>query len=89
LPFVLALWLLAALGAGVGLLNPATRPLAIGLTLTAACVLLTAGGYPGDPRYRLPALPALDVLAALGLQLFMRRGSSAGLPASESLGNRR
>ncbi len=89
LPFVLALWLLAALGAGVGLVNPATRPLAIGLTLTAACVLLTAGGHPGDPRYRLPALPALDVLAALGLQVFMRRGSPAGLPASESLRNRR
>ena len=34
--------------------------------LGAAAFILISGGYPGDPRYRLPALPFLIVLAGLG-----------------------
>jgi 4-amino-4-deoxy-L-arabinose transferase-like glycosyltransferase len=73
IPLVAGLWLLAAIGTAAGLWRPQTRPMTIALALTAACVIVTAGGYPGDPRYRLPALPVLDVLAALGLAAFAGR----------------
>ena len=66
LPYLAGLWLLGALGAWRGLKRPGMRAMTVMAILGAIGFVLIAGGYPGDPRYRLPALPYLILLAAIG-----------------------
>jgi len=72
LPYLAGLWLLGAVGAWRGLARPGLRALTVSSILGAGIFVLIAGGYPGDPRYRLPALPFLSVLAAIGATSFGR-----------------
>lgn len=73
LPYLAGLWLLGALGAWRGLRQPGMRAVTVMAILGAIGFVLIAGGYPGDPRYRLPALPFLILLAAVGASA-ARRG---------------
>jgi 4-amino-4-deoxy-L-arabinose transferase-like glycosyltransferase len=66
IPYLGALWVLGMLGAFRGLARPGMRLATAAAILGTAAFILISGGYPGDPRYRLPALPSLILLASLG-----------------------
>jgi hypothetical protein len=76
LPWMLALWAFAAFGALAGILNASSRLVTLSLLGLIAITLAAAGGYPGDPRYRLPTMPAVELLAAAGASSLAARRTS-------------
>jgi 4-amino-4-deoxy-L-arabinose transferase-like glycosyltransferase len=90
LPYLGAVYVLGLLGAFRGFTRPETRRVLVVCILGAAVFILISGGYPGDPRYRLPALPFLIVLAGLGvipqakMRTMERQAASPPRAAAES-----
>jgi len=70
---VVVLWTLGAMGLWLGLRQARLRPAMLALAMMVALVVLTAGGYPGDPRYRLPAIPALVLLGGPAIERIFGR----------------
>ncbi len=70
--WLLATYVLAALGTAVLLAAPATRLPALLMLATIAYLVLVPGGA-AHPRFRVPAMPLLAVLAAAGLAWLAER----------------
>jgi 4-amino-4-deoxy-L-arabinose transferase-like glycosyltransferase len=76
LPYLVCLWLCAA-AAAAGLWKPDLRGPILILLLGVVAFVLISGGYPGDPRYRLPAIPLIILLASLAPSAWSRLNSKA------------
>jgi 4-amino-4-deoxy-L-arabinose transferase-like glycosyltransferase len=85
---VVALFVLL-IGAGFGIVELRRRKIAIWpLLVPAIVVTVSAALFYGQPRFRSPAEPGIVVLAAIGIDLFLRRrqapASGAGASAIEA-----
>ena len=76
MPYLCVLWILGLVGAVQGLRDSRMRGLILVPILGAVIFVLISGGYPGDPRYRLPALPFLIVLVTIGVSSLGRKAAA-------------